>query len=188
MSSAGIFAARTRMANGARRTLTVHGRRLARFALIGISGVLLNTALLVLLVEAGGLPPVVATAMGTEVAILSNFTLNDRWTFGDAHAPLAWVGRAWRYNLVALGGLLLSVTVLALLTHGLHLHYLVANLFGIGAGFLWNYALNWRFTWARPGVGSKVPGVAQDRGDGGPCRRLGRLVSPLVGEVGRPWT
>ena len=58
-----------------------------------------------------------------------------------------WPQRAARYQIVALGGLLVSVAVLAALTHWLRLHYLVANLAGIGAGLLWNYTANLCFTW-----------------------------------------
>jgi dolichol-phosphate mannosyltransferase len=121
---------------------------MVKFGAVGGSGVLVNMALLYMLAEAGGINHVVAAALATEAAILWNFTLNDRWTFSDAETavPLQW--RALRYNSVALFGLAISVCTLAGLTYWLGLHYLVANLFAIGAGTLWNYTGSSFFTWA----------------------------------------
>lgn len=132
----------------AERGLALHGRRFAQFSLVGASGVLVNTALLWLLVEAGGLNHLLAAVLATEAAVLSNFTLNDLWTFRHAPPRLSWFRRAVRYNCIALGGLAITVAVLAMLTMLLGLHYLVANLFAIGAATLWNYIANSRFTWA----------------------------------------
>lgn len=121
--------------------------RLARFALVGISGIGVNSAVITFLVEIGRLSPVVAGALATEAAILSNFTLHDRWTFRGQCNAVGWPGRAARYNLAALGGLVINVAVLAGLTGWLHLHYLVANVVAIGAAFAWNYVASCRFAW-----------------------------------------
>lgn len=143
--------------------LMAQRRRIARFALVGLSGVLLNTGLLVALVEGAGLDEVLAATIATEAAILSNFSLNDRWTFADARSPFGRLRRAAQYNAIALGGLLISVTALAALTRGVGLHYLLANLVAISAGFSWNYALNARMTWSsrRPVV--PVPSASEVR-------------------------
>jgi dolichol-phosphate mannosyltransferase len=116
--------------------------------LVGISGVGVNTALLYLLTEAVGFNHLVAAVFATESAILNNFLLNDRWTFGDAQSGTSWLRRILRYNSVTLVGLVISVAVLAGLTYLLNLHYLLANLFAIGAGTLWNYVGSSYFTWA----------------------------------------
>ena len=131
-----------------------HKRRLLRFGLVGASGVPVNSTLLYLLTEVGSLNHLVAAALATEATILYNFSLNDRWAFRDAKSDIPWAQRALRYNSVALGGLMISVAVLALLTHFLDLNYLVANLFAIGAATLWNYAVNSCFTWSTASVSS----------------------------------
>lgn len=130
-----------------RHPVMKHGRRLVRFGLVGASGVLVNYALLYLLAEAAGLNHLVAAALATEGAILSNFVLNNRWTFRDRRTGVTWVRRALRYNFFVLGGLAISVGVLAALTELAGLHYMFANLFAIGAGTLWNYAASYRWTW-----------------------------------------
>lgn len=124
-----------------------HGRHLVRFGLVGVSGVLVNYALLYLLVGVGGLNHLVAAALATEAAILGNFALNDLWTFRDVRPNSTRMRRALRYNLLASFGLVISVVVLAALTHLSSLHYLFANLFAIGAATLWNYGANRSWTW-----------------------------------------
>jgi dolichol-phosphate mannosyltransferase len=127
--------------------IVAHTRYLVRFGLVGASGVAVNTALLYVLIEVGGLNHLVAALLATEAAILSNFALNDRWTFRDSKPAASVVRRAFRYNLVALGGLAISVAVLAVLTYFADFHYLFANLFAIGAATLWNYAASRSWTW-----------------------------------------
>ena len=124
-----------------------HTARLLRFALVGGAGVLVNYAILAGLVELGHLPRLLAAALATEGAILSNFTLNNSWTFGDVACHHSLPARAARYNFFALGGLLISVAVLGVLVYVFGLYYLIANLFAIGAATLWNYAANARWTW-----------------------------------------
>ncbi len=127
--------------------IAAHARCLVRFGLVGASGVVVNTALLYLLIEVGGLNHLVAALLATEAAILSNFALNDRWTFRDSKPAASVVRRAFRYNLIALGGLAISVAVLAVLTYFADFHYLFANLFAIGAATLWNYAASRSWNW-----------------------------------------
>jgi len=130
-----------------RMILTRHGSRFVRFGLVGGVGAVLNTALLFLLVHFSHWAYLPAAAVATEAAILGNFVLNDRWTFQDARGRASWMRRVARYNIVALGGLVVSLVALAALTATLHLHYLVANLIAIGVATLWNYTVNARFTW-----------------------------------------
>ena len=57
------------------------------------------------------------------------------------------LARAARYNLNALGGFGLSLSVLGGLVHILSIHYMLANLVAIGTATLWNYISNVRWTW-----------------------------------------
>jgi dolichol-phosphate mannosyltransferase len=152
------------------------------FGVVGGSGVLVNMTLLYLLAEGGGMNHVVAAALATEAAILWNFTLNDRWTFSDAETAVPWRWRVLRYNSVALFGLAISVCTLAGLTYWFGLHYLVANLFAIGAGTLWNYTGSCRFTWAAfkaESSGSYLGAVSE---------RFRGTIALIVEGVGKLWT
>jgi len=130
-----------------KQLIVVHAPYLVRFGLVGVSGLLVNTALLYLFTEIAGANHLVAAVFATETAILSNFALNDQWTFRNSEPGTSVAQRALRYNSIALGGLVVSIAVLAALTHFLDFYYLVANLFAIGAGTLWTYAANRSWNW-----------------------------------------
>jgi len=142
------------------RRLRAHAPWFVRFGLVGGLGAALNMAILYGLVREGHWPHLVAALVATEMTILSNFVLNDRWAFRSLPASIPWMSRVLRYQGIALAGATLSLGVLALLTVGAHVHYLVANLGGIGAGTLWNYALNARLTWTMTRLGAHLDHVA----------------------------
>jgi dolichol-phosphate mannosyltransferase len=131
------------------RKFMAHRARMLRFALVGASGVALNSAILHTLVSAGW-SPIAASPLATEVTIISNFLLNDVWTFRDRRGRFGWAARIVRYNTITLGGLLITVIVLGVLLRITPLHYLVANLPAIAAGSAWNYCMNLWLIWLRP--------------------------------------
>lgn len=131
--------------------LQSHGRRAVQFGVVGASGVVVNNVILFALVEKLHVNPVLAAVVATEGAILSNFLLNDHWTFRDLHGSRRRARRLASYNVLTLGGLVLSVAVLTVLHYRAGIHYLVANLVGIAAGMAWNYGTNRYWTWSRLG-------------------------------------
>jgi dolichol-phosphate mannosyltransferase len=52
-----------------------------------------------------------------------------------------------RFHITAAGGFAINWIVLVALTELVGLYYLLSNLAGILAGFLWNYTLNVKWTW-----------------------------------------
>lgn len=118
--------------------------RFVKFALVGVSGVAINTIVLFLLHGPGGLPLPVASVVSIEAAIVNNFLWNDRWTF---HRRRPSITRFVRFNAVAVGGLGVNLAVLTLGVEMAGIHYLIANLAGILAGLAWNFAVNVRWTW-----------------------------------------
>jgi dolichol-phosphate mannosyltransferase len=120
--------------------------RLMRFGLVGVSGIVVNTAVLWLLVAGARLAVPLASVVATEVAIVSNFLLNDRWTFRAGEQHGFW-GRLLRFNGVALGGMLLTAVLLTGLTHYAGVPLLIANVLAVGGAMAWNYVINTRWTW-----------------------------------------
>lgn len=114
--------------------------------MVGVIGVAVNQTLLFLLHGVGGLPLLVASALATESAIISNYVGNEFFTFH--HRALDW-GRLVRFNLVSLGSLVLTVGTLWLLQRATPFHYLVDNLVAIGVGSTWNFVVNFGWTWRR---------------------------------------
>ena len=119
-----------------------HLRRIPRFAAVGVTGFTVNSVLLFILHGLLHAPLLPAAAAATEAAILSNFGLNDAWTFRDAGRALPGWRRAARYNGVALGGLAISLSVLTAITalagDGA---YELANVAGVVSATGWNYVV-----------------------------------------------
>lgn len=118
-----------------------------RFGLVGLSGIVVNTTILWLLIRFADLPLALASALATEVAILSNFALNDRWTFQQNTRHHSLWHRLARFNSVALGGMAITAGILSLLVYRYHIALLPANLLAIGVATGWNYLINSRWTW-----------------------------------------
>ena len=119
--------------------------RILKFAGVGVTGVIINTSVLYALSRWAGLPLVAASAVAVELAAISNYLLNDTWTFAVRSPCL----RGFvKFNTAALGGLVLNVLIVWLLAR-LGLYFLVADLIGIAAAFTVNYAFSVRWVWAR---------------------------------------
>jgi dolichol-phosphate mannosyltransferase len=123
--------------------------RIIKFCLVGISGIFVNEGLLWILAQLAGLPLVIASPISIECSIISNFTLNNFFTFHDRRslALKSTLYRLLKFNLVSLGGLAINLGVLLFFTHVIGVYYLVANLFGIVVAFIWNYILSTWWTW-----------------------------------------
>jgi len=123
--------------------------RFVKFCLVGGSGVIVNMGLLWLLTEFGGLYYLLSSAVSIETSIISNFTLNDFFTFSDRRPAglKSFLKRLLKFNLVSLAGLGINMAVLWFLTSAVGLYYLISNLFGIAAATLWNYLVNMLWTW-----------------------------------------
>ncbi len=123
--------------------------RFVKFCLVGLSGVVVNEGLLWILTEFVSLFYLVSAAIGIETSIISNFILNDRFTFGDRRSTKGnpFLSRLAKFNLVSLAGVGINLGILWLLTQVFGLHYLLSNLVGIAFAFLWNYLVNTWWTW-----------------------------------------
>jgi dolichol-phosphate mannosyltransferase len=127
--------------------------RFLKFGLVGLSGVLVNEGLLWLLTENLGLYYLLSAAIAVETAIITNFILNDIWTFRDRRTPgnRSLLGRGLKFNLVSLGGLGINIAILWTVTEVVGISYLISNLVGIAGATLWNFTINTLWTWrAKP--------------------------------------
>ena len=119
--------------------------RALKFAVVGGTGVIVNASVLYLASRWAGLSLVAASVLAVELAAISNYLLNDTWTFAARSRSLR---RFAKFNTASLAGLALNVLSVLVLTR-LGLYFLVADLIGIAAGFAANYALSVRWVWAR---------------------------------------
>jgi dolichol-phosphate mannosyltransferase len=125
--------------------------RLARFALVGTSGVGVNSGILWLLYSGAGLPLPTASALAIEIAIWNNFLLNDLWTFHEERHQRPWWMRAVAFHATAATAALINLGLLLALVKWAGMHYLIANLIAIGVAATVNYSMSALWTW-RPAV------------------------------------
>lgn len=116
-----------------------------RFALVGISGIIVNQGVLALLNLVFGIPVGISGAIAIETSILNNFTLNNLWTWKNRNEQSLWQ-KLIKYHTVTLFSGLVNYTILLVLTH-IGFHVLIANLIGIGIGMTINFIFNhfWTF-------------------------------------------
>jgi putative flippase GtrA len=117
-----------------------------KFGIVGGTGVAVNISALYVLSRWAGLPLVAASAVAVELAAISNYLLNDTWTFAAGPPSLT---RFAKFNIASLAGLALNVLCVWLLTR-LGLYFLLANLVGIATGFAANYTFSVSWVWAQP--------------------------------------
>jgi len=122
-------------------------RHFIKFNIVGLIGVVVNEGLLLLL-SFGGIYYLYASAVAIEASIISNFVLNDFWTFRDRrHGHVA--VRLLKFNGLMIIGLIANIAILYALTTYLGVHYGISNLVGIGAAFLLRYWLSVNFAWIK---------------------------------------
>ena len=123
--------------------------RFARFAVVGISGTVVNTLVLYGAQEYlfANLQPFsfrlnFSLALAILVATVNNFLWNRGWTWGDrnANSERSTV-RLFAQYLMAAGGAILIQFVMAKWLAG-SVHYLIGNLIAIGASAVFNFAAN----------------------------------------------
>ena len=121
--------------------------RVLKFIAVGASGIVVNNGVLWLLVSLANMLPLLAAIISIETSIITNFLLNNFWTFRERR------GEKFPYKLVkyhgsvVLGAIVNYVTFALLLAAGFHM--IVANTIGILLGFILNYLLSEIFVWKR---------------------------------------
>ncbi|HEX79403.1 MAG TPA: glycosyltransferase family 2 protein [Dehalococcoidia bacterium] len=135
--------------------------RFIKFCLVGGSGVIVNYGLYWILTRFAGFTPIddmaaggitsgnLAMAISIETSIITNFLLNNYFTFADRKVRKA--GAFFRallnFNLICIIGGLIQIGVANLFAVVFGVNDLIAVLAGIAVATLWNYFLNNWLTW-----------------------------------------
>lgn len=129
-----------------------------KFALFGLSGLLVNLGSYVLLTRRMGLDIALASPIAIELSILSNYFLNDVWTLKFRRATIPVYRRLLRFHAAAALAGSLNYLLLLILIYYMQVYDILANVIGISTGMLVNYTLNPIWTWhkSRPMLDSTV--------------------------------
>ncbi|MGC8558408.1 MAG: glycosyltransferase [Nitrososphaeria archaeon] len=118
-----------------------------KYTMVGISGIIINELVLYLL--SGAINPLVADLIAIETSIITNFLLNESWTFRgrrisrDVRSTLR---RLYTHNAFSFVGLAVNFLVFALLSLA-GINILLANLAGIVVAFSVRYLLSSQVVW-----------------------------------------
>ncbi len=122
--------------------------RFIKFNIVGLTGVFVNQGLLILLTSAG-LYYLHAGFIAVETSIITNFILNDLWTFRDRRSGHV-LKRLVKFNILMLIGLTINLLILYALTDLASIHYTISNLIGIGVASLARYFMSLKWAWLYP--------------------------------------
>jgi dolichol-phosphate mannosyltransferase len=126
--------------------------RFMRFALVGLSGVVVDMTFLFLLSDpsmlAWGLTR--SKLIAAELAIVNNFFWNDVWTFRDRandRRPQSRLRRFAKFQVICLMGVIINTVLLNVLFNFFGMNRYVANAVAIAVVTGWNYWLNLKISW-----------------------------------------
>jgi putative flippase GtrA len=114
-----------------------------RYGLSGGAAVATHLAMLVILIELAGTPPVLASLLGFACATLVNYTLQHRFVFCRSRGHGSYFPR---YLAVTLGTMTLNTLLFWILSSGLGIFYLASQVITIGVIVPINFMLNRSFT------------------------------------------
>ncbi len=132
--------------------------RLLRFAIVGLSGAVVDMGLLYLFSDPASFSWGLTRSKiaAAEIALINNFLWNDAWTFAD----LASNQPAWRYkfrrfvkfNIICLAGIAINVVLLNIQFNWLDINRYLANFVAIVVATGWNYTINKSLGWRATNV------------------------------------
>jgi dolichol-phosphate mannosyltransferase len=133
-----------------------------RFCLVGSFGVLVDMLILYLLSDPSTLHWGLTRSkiIGAELALISNFAMNDAWTFADHiganRGPRAKLHRFLKFNVLCGLGLVLNILILNGLFNRLGMNRYAANAIAILVVTLWNFTLNLKLGWRTASLGDAM--------------------------------
>ena len=115
-----------------------------KFCLVGFSGMLVDFGFTWLCKEKFKWNKYVSNSIGFVLAATNNYIWNRWWTFqsDNANIPVEY-GKFFVISVIGLG---LNNLVIYLLHEKLKLNFYLAKLIAIGAVTVWNFTMNYRFT------------------------------------------
>ena len=121
-----------------------------RYCLVGLVGTLVNVGVYLLLNRYFLIPLQAASLVAIEASIVSNFFLNNYWTFKTRPKKLSMLRRLVNFHIAAgISGIIFYYLFFLLLTSVLGIHDVISILLATTAGTISNYTINSLWTWRK---------------------------------------
>lgn len=122
-------------------------KKFMKYCLVGLTGIVVNEGLLYILTENAGLHYLLSGAIAIEMSIISNFILNDLWTFkNNRHGH--YLKRMLRFNFARILTAIINFVFLFGLTY-IGINYLISNLIGIAIATVLGFELSVKWVWKK---------------------------------------
>ena len=114
---------------------------------MGLSGVIVNLGVYYYLTRFIGFPITLSSPIAIEISIISNFFLNNFWTFKARPSKSSLQTRLLNFHLVAGFSGIINYLFFLVLVYLVNIYDILAVLLGIAIGIIFNYAGNslWTF-------------------------------------------
>lgn len=121
-----------------------------KFLVVGTVGFIINTVILELFVWLG-FHPTIGSAIGAEASIISNFLLNNSWTFRSRKiSGNSLIGKFFQFNMTSLGAILIQVGTIAAGGYFFGVStYRIFYILGTILGIAWNYTMYSKVIWKK---------------------------------------
>ncbi len=125
----------------------IHGP-FGKFLVVGTIGFIINTIVLEGMVRFG-FHPTIGSLFGAELAIISNFILNNRWTFRERKiSGKRQITKFIQFNTTSVGAILIQTGSVFIGTFFFGVAtYRIFYIIGVGIGLMWNYIMYSRVIW-----------------------------------------
>ena len=122
--------------------------RFVKFIAVGLTGTAVNLGVLKLVTTFTGWNDKIQLIPGIEISIITNFLLNDFFTFTDRRTgkTASFFGRLAKYNLLSLAGAVINWGVAALMVNA-GINIFLSEFVAIVITFLWNYFFSTIWAW-----------------------------------------
>lgn len=117
-----------------------------KFCVVGASGMIIDFGTTWVLKEKVKINKYIANSTGFILAATSNYLLNRLWTFQSGNSHIA--KEYFSFMVISIIGLGINNLVLFLLTDKMKLNFYLSKLFAIGVVTIWNFFMNYLFTFA----------------------------------------
>lgn len=118
--------------------------RFVRFGIVGASGMIIDFGVTWLCKEKLRWNKYLSNSLGFILAATNNYCWNRLWTFQSESVEIA--REYFSFVFIALIGLGLNNLIVWLLHEKAHLHFYFSKLIAIGCVMIWNFSMNYVFT------------------------------------------
>jgi dolichol-phosphate mannosyltransferase len=123
--------------------------RFLKYAIVGFTGLIVSNCILFFCLRYLELSKAKSIAASIEISIITNFFLNNYWTFKENQLKQAWplLRGIITFHAICLSGAIINQAIALKFSAHNEMNLYLANALGYSIAAIWNYAINVGITW-----------------------------------------